>query len=232
MKDFKSIKEWATEDRPREKLQEKGSEALSNSELLAILINTGMQNKSALDIAKEILNVANHDLLSLSKFSLQDFRKIKGMGIQKAVILAAALELGKRRQISAAAEKIVMRKSQDIFENLLPHFYETKVEQFYVMYLTQAMTIQAIEPISLGGMTSTVVDVRVIFKRAFELQGVTKIAIAHNHPSGSLIPSEADKKITNKIIEASNLLDFQLVDHLIIANNNYFSFADDGLLGY
>lgn len=226
MKEFKSIKEWATEDRPREKMLEKGAEALSNAELLAILINTGTPNRSALDIAKDILEQAHYNLLELSKFSLKDLQRTKGMGSAKAVTLTAALELGKRRQISGALEKPIMKNSLNIFNHFAPYFLEAKSEQFMVMYLNQSLRLIAIDTLSSGGLTSTIVDIRLIMKRALELGSVTKIALAHNHPSGSLIPSDADQRITTQIKEAGKIMEIHLIDHLIIANNQYYSFAD------
>jgi DNA repair protein RadC len=227
MHNFKSIKNWASEDRPREKLMEKGASVLSNSELLAILINTGMINRSALDIAKDLLIKANHDLLDLSKFSIEDYKHIKGMGPQKAVTLMAALELGKRRQMSSAKERPHIRLSKDLFEHFAPYFFDSKVEEFYCMFLNNANQAISIEAISNGGLTATIVDFRLIFKRAFELNGITKIAVAHNHPSGNLLPSTQDVVLTQKLKQAAQLLDIQLIDHLIVANNQYYSFDDE-----
>ncbi len=230
MQDFKRIKDWASEDRPREKLVQKGADALSNAELLAILINTGTQNRSALDIAKDILEHSDQNLLEMGKLSLSDIKKIKGIGEKKAVTLLASLELGKRRQLAFALERPKIVSSNDSFNLLLSYFLDKTVEEFYVLFLNAANRLIRIEPISNGGITSTVVDCRVIFKKALALSGVTQIVLAHNHPSGNLSPSEPDKRLTEKVKEGGKLLDMKLLDHLIIAGNQFFSFADNGLL--
>ena len=230
MKENLSIKNWAQEDRPREKLQEKGCASLSNSEVLAILINTGTLDKSALDIAKDLLLLCDQNLLELGKLSLNDFQKVKGIGEKKAVTLVAAIELGRRRQLATAIERPKITSSLDTFNLIAPYLLDKQVEQFYVMFLSQGNKLVAIEPISHGGLTSTVVDCRVIFKKALEFSIVTQIILSHNHPSGNLRPSEADKVLTQKIKEAGLLLDIRLLDHLIIGDNAYFSFADEGMI--
>ncbi|MBP6624346.1 MAG: DNA repair protein RadC [Chitinophagaceae bacterium] len=230
MKENLSIKKWAQEDRPREKLQEKGCASLSNSEVLAILINTGTLDKSALDIAKDLLLLCDQNLLELGKLSLNDFQKVKGIGEKKAVTLVAAIELGRRRQLATAIERPKITSSLDTFNLIAPYLLDKQVEQFYVMFLSQGNKLVAIEPISHGGLTSTVVDCRVIFKKALEFPIVTQIILSHNHPSGNLRPSEADKVLTQKIKEAGLLLDIRLLDHLIIGDNAYFSFADEGMI--
>ncbi len=230
MKENISIKKWAQEDRPREKLQEKGGSSLSNSELLAILINTGTLDKSALDIAKDLLLLCDQNLLELGKLSLIDFQKVKGIGEKKAVTLAAAIELGRRRQLATAIERPKITSSLDTFNLIAPYLLDKQVEQFYVMFLSQGNKLVAVEAISHGGLTSTVVDCRVIFKKALEFSIVTQIILSHNHPSGNLRPSEADKVLTQKIKDAGLLLDIRLLDHLIIGDNAYFSFADEGMI--
>jgi DNA repair protein RadC len=230
MQTFKSIKDWASEDRPREKLVQKGADSLSNAELLAILINTGTPSRSALDIAKDILVQSDQNLLEMGKLSLSDIKKIKGIGEKKAVTLLASLELGKRRQFALALERPKIVSSTDSFNLLLSYFLDKTVEEFYVLFLNAGNRLLRIEPISNGGITSTVVDCRVIFKKAFELSGVTQIVLAHNHPSGNLTPSEPDKRLTEKVKEGGKLLDIKLLDHLIIAGNQFFSFADHALL--
>ena len=230
MQDFKSIKEWASEDRPREKLLQKGADALSNAELLAILINTGTPSRSALDIAKDILEQSDQNLLELGKLSFNEIKKIKGIGEKKAVTLLASLELGKRRQLALALERPVIKSSNDSFNLLSRYFLDKTVEEFYVVFLNAGNRLVRIEPISNGGITSTVVDCRIIFKKALELSGVTQMILAHNHPSGNLTPSEPDKRLTEKIKEGGKLLELQLLDHLIIANNQFYSFSDNGLL--
>ena len=230
MDDFKSIKNWAVDERPVEKLVAKGSDALTNAELLTILINTGSRNRSALDIAKELLEKGNQSFLELSKFSLADFKKIKGIGEKKAVTIVAALEIGKRRQLSQALERPRISNSKSSYEILVTYFLDILVEQFYVMYLSNNNAVLAVEKMSEGGMTATMVDARVIFKRALEINGATKIVLAHNHPSGNLTPSQADKLLTQRMKEAGKFLEFELLDHVIVGHNQYFSFADEGLI--
>jgi DNA repair protein RadC len=208
----------------------KGSDALTNAELLTILINTGSRNRSALDIAKDVLEKGNQSLLELSKFSLADFKKIKGIGEKKAVTIVAALEIGKRRQLSQALERPRISNSKSSYEILVTYFLDIVVEQFYVMYLSNNNAVLAVEKMSEGGMTATMVDARVIFKRALEINGTTKIVLAHNHPSGNLTPSQADKLLTQRMKEAGKFLEFELLDHVIVGHNQYFSFADEGLI--
>ncbi len=227
---FVSIKNWIEEDRPREKMARKGADALSNTELLAILINTGTTEKSAIDIAKDILALCDNNLVELSKLSLTDLKKTKGIGEKKAITLLAALELGKRRQLTDALVKPVVTSSRSAYEILSPYFVGKNVEIFYVIFLNQAQKVNAIEQISQGGMTATVADTRVIFRRALEIQGTARIIVAHNHPSGNLKPSDADKQLTSRIKDAGKYIDIQLIDHLIITDNSYFSFADEGYL--
>lgn len=230
MDNFKSIKNWAQEERPREKMIEKGAAALSNAELLAILINTGTPNKSALDIARELMEISHQNLLELSKMTYTDLRKIKGLGEKKAVTLLTALEIGKRRQLSVALEKPQVRSSRDAFELLAPFYFGKTTEEFYVIYLLQNGKVISIENISNGGITGTIVDNRIIFKRALELKSVTRIIISHNHPSGNIMPSKADKKLTEKMLNAGKVLDIEIADHIIVGSNTYFSFKDAGIL--
>ncbi len=230
MQQHQSIKHWALEDRPREKMIEKGASALSAAELLAILINTGTARKSALEIAREIMEINRNNLLELSKMTLADLKKINGLGEKKAITILTALEIGKRRQLSAALENPMIRSSRDAFEVLSPYYFGKTVEEFFVIYMLHNGRIQSIESISNGGITGTVVDNRVIFKRALELKTVTRILLSHNHPSGNLKPSEADKRLTEKMIEAGKLLDIDIADHIIVAANHYFSFKDEGLI--
>ena len=230
MQKFTSIKNWASEDRPREKLLQKGPESLSNAELLAILINTGTANKSAIDIAKDILEKSHQNLLELGRLSLTDIKHIKGIGEKKAVTLMASIELGKRRQLASALERPKILSSTDSFNLLSPYLLDKTVEEFYVIFMNAGNYLITIEPISNGGITATVVDARIIFKKAVEYAGVTQLIVAHNHPSGNLIPSETDKRLTEKIKEGGKLLDIRLLDHLIIASNSFYSFSDNGLL--
>lgn len=228
-KPLTSIKNWAIDDRPREKLQTKGAAVLSDSELLAILINNGHKEKSALDIAKDILKIGGNNLNELGKLSLKDLQKIKGIGIAKAITIAAALELGRRRQASDALEKTVIRTSGNIAQYLRATIKDFSYEVFAVIFLNKANKINHFEIISRGGITGTVADPRIILKLALE-QGATSIILCHNHPSGNLKPSRADEELTQKIKIAARYLDIVVMDHVIVSEDGYYSFADDGLL--
>ena len=224
-----SIKSWAIDDRPREKLIAKGKESLSDSELLAILISTGNKNKSAVEVAKEVLALGKNNLNELGKVSLRELMVIKGIGQAKAIILAAALELGRRRHSASFLNKTFVRSSNELASFLKTTLKDYSFEVFGVVYLNKANKINHFEIISKGGMTSTVVDPRIIFKKAFEVEA-TSIVLCHNHPSGSLKPSRQDEELTHKIKEAARYLDIQVIDHLIVSDEGYFSFADEGLL--
>jgi DNA repair protein RadC len=222
-----SIKNWAIGDRPREKLIEKGANALSDSELLAILINNGNKKKSAVEIAKEMLKMGNDNLNELGKLTLKEFQKIKGIGMAKSVTVAAALELGRRRHAAVALKKTVIKNSGDIVKFLQTTIKDFNYEVFAVVFLNQSNKINHFEIISKGGITGTVADPRVILKMALE-QNATSIILSHNHPSGSLIPSGADVAITNKIKEAAKYLDIAVRDHIIVSEEGYYSFAEHG----
>ncbi len=224
-----SIKNWAIDDRPREKLLAKGRESLSDSELLAILISTGSKNKSAVELAKEILLLGRNNLNELGKLTLKELMTIKGIGEAKAITLAAALELGRRRHAANFLNKTFVRSSNELAEFLKTKFKDYSYEIFGVVYLNKSNKINHFEVISKGGMTSTVVDPRILFKRALEV-GATSIILCHNHPSGSLKPSRQDEELTHKIKEAGKYLDIQVIDHVIVSDEGYFSFADEGLL--
>jgi DNA repair protein RadC len=224
-----SIKNWALDDRPREKLFSKGAATLSNSELLAILINNGSKTKSALDLAKEILQLGNNNLNELGKLSLKDFQQIKGIGEAKSVTIAAALELGRRRQAAAAFEKPAIRSSIDIATYLQAIIKDYSYEVFAVLFLNQANKINHFEIISKGGITGTVADPRIILKRALE-EDATSIILCHNHPSGNLKPSKSDELITKNIKEAAKYFDIKVLDHIIVSEEGYFSFADEGMM--
>jgi len=224
-----SIKEWAKDDRPREKLLTKGAESLSDSELLAILIHNGSKEKTAVDLAKEILKLGKDNLIELGKLSLTDLMKIKGIGEAKAITIAAALELGRRRQSAAPLGKPVMQTSNDIADYLKTKLKDYRHEVFAVLYLNRANKINHFEIISEGGITGTVADPRVILRRALEKDAVN-IILCHNHPSGSLKPSRADEQLTVKIKEAAKFLDIAVLDHVIVSEDGHFSFADEGIL--
>lgn len=224
-----SIKNWAIDDRPREKLLIKGATALSNSELLAILINNGSKNKSAVELAKEILKLGHDNLNELGKLSLNDFKQVKGIGEAKSIIITAALELGRRRHAAAALEKTIVRSSRDIAAYLQTTLKDFSYEVFAVVFLNRANKINHFEIISKGGITGTVADPRVILKKALE-EDATAIVLCHNHPSGNLKPSRADEELTKKIKEAAAYFDIKIIDHIIVSEDGFYSFADDGIL--
>ncbi len=224
-----SIKNWAADDRPREKLLLKGAAALSNSELLAILLNTGSKNRSALDLAKEILKKGDDNLNELGKLSLADLKQVPGIGMAKSISIAAALELGRRRHAAAALEKTVIRSSSNIAQYLRASIKDFSYEVFAVIFLNRANKINHFEIISKGGISGTVADPRIILKKALE-EDATAIVLCHNHPSGNLQPSRADEELTKKIKEAASFFDIKILDHIIVSEEGYYSFADDGIL--
>lgn len=225
-----SIKNWAEDDRPREKMLLKGTDALSNAELLAILINNGTKDKSAVDVAKELLQKAENDLNRLSKLSVKEMvkLKVKGLGQAKAIAITAALELGIRRD-AADKKKIQVVTSRDIAGFLQAKFQYKKNEIFAVLFLNNANKINHFEIISEGGITGTIADPRIILKKALE-HDATSIVLCHNHPSGNLKPSRQDEQLTAKIKEAARYHDIQVLDHIIVSDEGYYSFADSGTL--
>lgn len=225
-----TIKQWAIDDQPREKLALKGSDTLSNSELLAILINNGSKEKSALDLAKDLLSKVNNDLQQLGKISVKEMvnLKIKGLGPAKAITIAAALELGIRRNM-ADEKKEIVKSSNDIALYLQAQFQHKKIEVFAVVFLNRANKINHFEIVSEGGMTGTVADPRIILRKALE-HDATSIVLCHNHPSGNLKPSKQDEDLTKKIKNAASYFDINVLDHIIVSNEGYYSFADEGNL--
>lgn len=225
-----SIKHWSEEDQPRKKLINKGAAGLSSSELLAILINNGTKDQSALDLAKSLLQHAENDLRKLAGLSVKQIvnLRIKGLGEAKAISIAAALELGVRRNASETIKKLVL-KSGDIASYLQATLAHKKQEVFAIVLLNRSNKMTHLEIISEGGLTGTIADPRIILKKAIE-HFATGIILSHNHPSGSLQPSKADEAITQKIKHAAALLDIQLMDHIIVSDEGYFSFADEGML--
>lgn len=223
-----TIKEWASDDQPRQKLLTKGVENLSDSELLAILINHGIPGKSALSLAKELLLHCKNDLNSMGNMSVRSICKlnIKGLGEAKAISITAALELGLRRH-QLIVKKDIIKGSEDIAEFLRAKLAHKLQETFAVLFLNRANRIIALETISEGGITGTVVDIRIIMKKAV-LHDAVSIVLCHNHPSGNLQPSRADESITYKIKEAAALFDIRLLDHIIVSVDGHYSFADDG----
>jgi DNA repair protein RadC len=224
-----SIKQWAKDDRPREKLLLKGPQSLSDSELLAILIANGTKNKSALDLAKEVLALGKNHLPDLGKLSVKEFMQVKGIGEAKAITIVATLEIGRRRQAMASREKTVVTNSSDVAIYLQTLLKDHRHEVFAVLFLNRANKINHFQIISEGGITGTVADPRIILKRALEEDAVSLI-LCHNHPSGSLKPSRADEELTQKIKEAAKYFDIKVLDHLIVSDDGYYSFADEGLL--
>ena len=224
-----SIKNWAIDDRPREKLLTKGAAALSNSELLAILLNNGSKNKTAVELAKEILKLGQDNLNELGKLSLNDFTQIKGIGQAESITIAAALELGRRRYASTALTKPVIKSSGDIANYLQTTLKDFNYEVFAVVFLNRANKINHFEIISRGGLTGTVADPRIILKKALE-EDATSIVLCHNHPSGNLQPSKADEDITIKIKAAASYFDITVIDHIIVSEEGFYSFADEGIL--
>ncbi len=223
-----SIKEWAADDRPREKLLSKGAAALSDAELIAILIGSGNKKESAVELSKRILKEAKNNLNEFGRCTIDDLMKFDGIGEAKAICIIAAMELGKRRKQAEVLEKKKISSSKDVFELLHPVLGDKKTEEFWVLFLNQGNFILDFVNISLGGITSTVVDIREIFRIALSKQSVG-IILCHNHPSGNIQPSSHDKSLTEKVKEAGNIMDIRLLDHIIIANNNYYSFADEGI---
>lgn len=222
------IKSWAEEDRPREKLLDKGRHVLTEAELIAILIGSGSKDETAVELSKRILSSVGNNLNELGKLTVQDLNKFKGIGDAKAISIIAALELGRRRKPETVKrEKIIT--SKDAFEIMKPSMMDLPHEEFWLLLLNRANLVTKKELISRGGVSGTVVDTKIIFKTAI-VNYASSIIICHNHPSGNLKPSEADIKITKNIKEAGKIMEIPLLDHLIITDNGFYSFTDEGLL--
>lgn len=224
-----SIKNWAIGDRPREKLLLKGRESLSDSELLAILINSGSGKESAVDIAKKVLRLGEDSLDELGKISIKDLMSVKGIGEARAITIVAALELGRRRHGSNFLDKKRVRSSSELANFLKASLKDYPYEVFAVVFLNISSKVKHFEILSKGGLDHTIVDPRIIFLKALEVQA-TSLVLCHNHPSGNLRPSRADEELTAKLKSAGKLLDIKVVDHLIVSDEGYYSFADDGLM--
>jgi DNA repair protein RadC len=223
------IKDLALEDRPREKLLKKGVQALSDAEIIALLLGSGSRKESAVELARKILRDVNHNLNELGKSSLNELQKYNGVGEAKAVSIAAALELGKRRKLADIKHKIQIKSSRDIFERFHPYMQDLSHEEFWVVYMNRANKIIDERRISEGGISGTVVDVKKVLKWALEKTASTLI-LCHNHPSGNLMPSKADETVTDKMKQAAQIMEMQMLDHIIIGQGEYYSFADeDGL---
>lgn len=226
---FMSIKSWAEDDRPREKLLLKGKMALSDAELIAILIGSGSKNESAVSLTQRILASVEYNLNNLGKLSVSELQKFKGIGEAKAISIIAALELGRRRRLQEAMELPKITCSKDLYNIMQPILGELPHEEFWILYLNNSNKVLCKEQLSKGGLTGTMVDVRLVFKKGIETNA-TAIILCHNHPSGKLQPSAADKQITKKLSNAGETLDIKVLDHLIITENAYFSFADENLM--
>jgi DNA repair protein RadC len=224
-----SIKQWAEDDRPREKLMLKGKAALSDAELIAILISSGNDEESAVSLSKRILESSQNNLLELSKLNVNDLKKFRGIGEAKAISIIAAMELGRRRQRSTAMEKPVINNSQKAYDYIQASLSDLAHEEFMVLYLNRALKVISHDTLSRGGVAGTVADIKIILKSALEKLAAF-IIVAHNHPSGNLKPSIQDIELTRKLKAACDTIEMGLNDHLIIGENAYYSFSDEGVL--
>jgi len=224
-----SIKFLAEDDRPREKFLLKGRSSLSDSELLAIIMGSGNRDETAVELARRILASVNNNWHQLSLLSVKDLTKFKGVGEVKAISITTALEIGRRRATQEIPEKPVISSSKSAYQILKNYLSDLRTEEFWAIFLNQSNRVIHISQLTQGGISQSIVDVRTLFKTALD-HFSTGIIIAHNHPSGNLKPSREDIDVTQKIKEAGNTLNIQLLDHLIITQNSYFSFSDDGLL--
>jgi DNA repair protein RadC len=231
MDDYQSIKisALAEEDRPREKLLLKGRSALSDAELIAILVGSGTKSLSAVDLSKHILASVNYDLGSLARMSIKDLQQFKGIGEAKAITIVSALELGRRRKNEVPQKRQKISSSKEAYDLMKPDLMDEPVESFYIILLNRNNQLIKKQLISKGGTNATVVDPKVIFKYALEVMA-NSIILVHNHPSGNLKPSEQDKRLTQKLVGAGESLDVIVMDHVIFADCGYFSFADEGIL--
>lgn len=229
LKNYISLKHRKEDEQPREKLMHKGASALSDAELLAILISSGTKERSAIDLARDILQQAHDNLHELGRLSLKELQQTKGIGEARAITIAAALELGRRRQINEGLQRSIIQSSKEAADIVIPLLRDLSYEAFCVLYLSQSNKLIKHEIISNGGISGTVADIRIILKQAL-LNNCSQMIVAHNHPSGSLRPSEADKRLTHKLKEAAALMDIQLLDHLIIGDVKFLSFVDEGLM--
>jgi len=223
-----NIKDWAIEDRPREKLIAKGLQSLSDAELIAILISSGNRKETAVELSKRILISAENNLNKLGKLNLNDLQKFNGIGEAKAITIVAALELGRRRKLSEIVEKKIIRSSKDIFEFFHPILADIPHEEFWIVFLNRSNKIIDKLKISQGGLSGTVIDVRLIMKSAIE-KLASSIILCHNHPSGNSKPSGNDIKITKKMRDAGEIMEIKVLDHIIVTDESYFSFTDEGI---
>ena len=224
-----SIKNWSEKDQPREKLMTQGRQVLSDAELIAILIGSGNREESAIELCKKILNNSSNNLNELAKLSVNDLMKFKGIGEAKAISIVAALELGRRRKSEAVIDKVKLTSSKEAYEYLRPVLEDLPHEEFWILFLNRANKIIGKQLIGRGGISQTTADVKIVFKKSIDKQA-SAIILAHNHPSGNIKPSESDIQLTRKIKNGSELLDIQVLDHLIVGDGNYFSFNDSGMM--
>lgn len=224
-----SIREWSSDDQPREKLQLKGASVLSDAELIAILLGTGTKNKNAVDLARELLKQTDGNLFDFGKLDLESFCSVKGIGMSKAITLQAAFELGRRREMRNKSESKKIHSSQLAYQLVKPYFQESDVEKVFVILLHVSNVLISIEQIAVGGLNMVTVDPKVIFKLAIDKRA-TNIILCHNHPSGNLSPSNSDRQLTQRIKECAELMSMNIIDHLIVTDASFFSFADNSLL--
>ena len=222
------ITNWSEDDKPREKLMLKGKSVLSDAELIAILIGSGNRNESAVDLSKRILGSIDNNLNALGKLTIQQLMKFKGIGEAKAISIIAAMELGRRRRTEDVVDLTKITSSQTIFQIMQPIIGELPHEEFWIIYLNNSNKVISKSQLSKGGITGTLVDTRLVFKVALEM-GATSLILCHNHPSGTIMPSDADKLITKKLKLAGDSLDVKVLDHLIITETKYYSFVDEGI---
>lgn len=225
----RKIKSWAEDDRPREKLMLKGKSALSDAELLAIIMGSGNKEESAVDLAKRMLNDVNNNWHELSRLSIGQLTNYKGIGEAKAISIITTLEIGNRKSLQFALEKPKISNSQEVVNLLRPYLADLNIEEFWVIFLNQANKVIAIEPVSTGGISYTLADPRVIFRNALE-KFATAVIVAHNHPSGNPKPSNQDIQLTKKLVGCGKVLDILVLDHLIVTQTEYYSFKDQNLM--
>jgi DNA repair protein RadC len=227
-----TIKDWSEDDRPREKLLAKGKETLSDAELIAILLGSGFKEKTAVDVAKMLLQEVGNDIDALGRLTVKQLSRTKGIGSVKAITIVSALELGRRRKYLEKPKTTKVTQSKDVWDYMYPLMADLDHEQFYILMLSRSNNIRRHIQISKGGVSGTLVDAKLIFKAALEdtSEALSSLILCHNHPSGNLNPSQADIDLTKKIKEGGKLLDISVLDHVIFTNDGYYSFADEGMM--
>lgn len=224
-----TITQWAEEDRPREKMMKKGAKALSDAELLAILIGSGNTEESAVALMQRVMNQCSNDLNQLGKWEIQDFARFKGMGPAKSISIMAALELGKRRKQQDPTERFAIHSSQDIYQLFHPLLCDLPTEEFWILLLNKAFKVIDKIRISSGGIDQATIDVRIILREAL-LKRASAMALIHNHPSGNTKPSQEDRNLTRSVSQAADIMHIKVIDHIIVTDGGYYSFNDEGLL--